>query len=110
MASPTPTAEEVQQLVSRAHAAAWHARTVRGQYRRRSHPGDALRRQELEQEHARLLGVAEELRRERIRAARDKQFGTLYGRRLCEASDAVKRERYSVYRMLNPGGHKWRQQ
>lgn len=107
MASPTPTAEQIEALVQAAHATAAVAATARGRFRRRSLPGDPQRREVLGEVHGLLTEVAEDIRRERIRAARDKQFDRLYGRRLLEASNVVKHERYSVYRMLNPGGRKW---
>lgn len=107
MASPTPTADIVNEYIGRAFGLAARARALRGGYRRRSDPGDPRRREELEDMLTRLKAISEILRRERIRAARDKRFGRLYGNRLADASAAVKRERYATYRMLNPGGHKW---
>lgn len=107
MASPTPGADAVLALLEDAKDAVAQSEQVRAGYRRRSDPGDPVRRQSLNMSLDRLKSVAEDLRRERIRAARDRQFRTLWGNALEDASRAVKRARYSTYRMLNPGGHRW---
>ena len=107
MASPTPSADEVYQLTAHARSVVALSDTVRGRYRRRSHPSDPARREALADAHGRLVTVAEDLRRERIRAARDSEFAAAYGVILANASRQVRKERYSVYRMLNPGGTLW---
>src|SRR5215211_295754 len=107
MASPTPRPHEVEELVERACRAADHAQKEANRWRRRGNPGDPVRRAQLELSHLRLTAVAEDLRIERIRASRDSQFYARHGQALRGASHRVKRARYRVYRMLNPGGHKW---
>lgn len=107
MASPTPTASQMETILAVADEVAAEAARVRAAWRRNAPVDHPRRRLALNQAHKNLIGIAEPLRRERIRAARDAEFNAQWGERLQRASDRIKRERYAVYRMLNPGGHKW---
>jgi hypothetical protein len=102
-----PSDEEVLSLTAHARSVVALSRTVRGHHRRRTRPDDPVRRAKLAERLGSLKEVSESLRRERIRASRCPEFDEQFGATLWSHSDLVKRERYKVYRMLNPGGQKW---
>lgn len=99
---PYRTEAQVRKLIRDAWRAHKHAEDVRARLRRASDPDNADRIEVLERERARLTEVMAPMRSELSRIWHTQALEDAYGRELREASDAVKRERRKLWKMLHP--------